>query len=54
MKTCLLSIANINVGDEISIPGGDNFQKPLPNCGDRIIFPMLRSSSPNWKEKILT
>src|SRR5476651_2476512 len=28
-ENLLVSIANINVGDEISIPGGDNFSKAI-------------------------
>ena len=28
-ENLLLSIANLNVGDEISIPGGDNFSKSI-------------------------
>ena len=39
-ENLLISIANINVGDEIAIPGGDNFSKAIPNSGHRIISAM--------------
>ncbi len=34
----LISIANINVGDEITIPGGDNFAKAINNLWKQNYF----------------
>jgi outer membrane protein insertion porin family len=34
----LISIANINVGDEITIPGGDNFSKAITNLWKQNYF----------------
>lgn len=34
----LVSIANVNVGDEISIPGGDNFSKAISNLWKQNYF----------------
>jgi outer membrane protein insertion porin family len=37
-QALLISVANINVGDEVSIPGGDNFAKAISNLWKQNYF----------------
>jgi len=41
-ENLLISIANINVGDDIKIPGGDNFSKAISKLWSQNYFRMLR------------
>ena len=37
-QTLLISVANVNIGDEITIPGGDNFAKAISNLWKQNYF----------------
>src|SRR5690349_6187557 len=37
-QTLLISIAGINVGDKVMIPGGDNFSKAITNLWNQHLF----------------
>ncbi len=53
-QALLLSVANINVGDEVTIPGGDNFAKVITNLWKQNYFSSVDIYVTSLKEKDIT